>query len=369
MLRRYRRYWSVIIGLMLFTPMIVGLVAPDDDTMFKDELRQRATAPAFPRNLAELRGLPVAIDRFLLDNFGLRAAMIHAHAMVEHLWLGSGNAFVQVAREGRMFYRNDRAQEQSAGVILREAQIAETADVVADIAATLRARGVRFLFASPPNEATIYQDYLPQWARRGARATEYDALLAALKERGVPAVDLRPALLAARATEPVYLKYDTHWTARGALVGFNEIAAAAGHPDWRLTPAEALGPPEKVTHGDLARTLGLTRDLTETAESLALPAPPEDVVERAAYPTFRTRPGSGDAPAIMIIGDSFTMSFHRFARAGRFFWTFHRRCAVDWKWIDEFRPDEVWWLPTERFMLCDPGARPKGMPAANAAGG
>ena len=32
--------------------------------------------------------------------------------------------------------------------------------------------------------------------------------------------------------------------------------------------------------------------------------------------------------------------------------------GFDWKAIDKYRPDEVWWMPTERFLICDPGVRP-----------
>jgi hypothetical protein len=40
----------------------------------------------------------------------------------------------------------------------------------------------------------------------------------------------------------------------------------------------------------------------------------------------------------------------------------HEGCGFDWGWIDRVLPDEVWWLPTERAMLCVPGVRPRGMP-------
>jgi hypothetical protein len=48
--------------------------------------------------------------------------------------------------------------------------------------------------------------------------------------------------------------------------------------------------------------------------------------------------------------------------AGRFAWTHHLSCGFSWKWIEQFQPDEVWWMPTERFILCQPGARPLGFP-------
>ena len=51
----------------------------------------------------------------------------------------------------------------------------------------------------------------------------------------------------------------------------------------------------------------------------------------------------------------------------RFAWTHHQFCAFDWKWIDQFHPDEVWWMPTERYIVCTPGLHPKDMPIGGAA--
>ena len=69
------------------------------------------------------------------------------------------------------------------------------------------------------------------------------------------------------------------------------------------------------------------------------------------------RPG----PTIMVFGNSFTRNyFVRMAlqHAGRVIWLEHHKCSFDWKAIDRFHPDEVWWMPNERFLICDPGAGP-----------
>jgi alginate O-acetyltransferase complex protein AlgJ len=62
----------------------------------------------------------------------------------------------------------------------------------------------------------------------------------------------------------------------------------------------------------------------------------------------------GPGPTIMVIGDSFTELFPAMLlqHAGRVVWINHRRCGFDRKWIDVYRPDEVWWMPTERFLTC-----------------
>jgi hypothetical protein len=49
--------------------------------------------------------------------------------------------------------------------------------------------------------------------------------------------------------------------------------------------------------------------------------------------------------------------------AGRVVWLHHLLCGFDWKWIDQFHPDEVWWMPTERSILCGVGVTPSGFPS------
>jgi alginate O-acetyltransferase complex protein AlgJ len=46
----------------------------------------------------------------------------------------------------------------------------------------------------------------------------------------------------------------------------------------------------------------------------------------------------------------------------RVVWIYHDLCRFNWKWIDQFQPDEVWYMPTERLMVCKQGNHPAGMP-------
>jgi hypothetical protein len=249
---------------------------------------------------------------------------------------------------------------QSAGLLLRENQAVDTADFLARLHASLAARGIRFIVGIPPNTSTIYPDHVPRWARNEGRRTEYDALLEALRARGVPAVDLRPPLRAARATHDVYYHHDTHWNSRGALIGFNTMAAAAGHADWRFDPDTVLAPPVRLAGGDLANMLGITNDVAETTQFPTLPHPREATLEGPPFRTFRATLNGTDAqPRLLIIGDSFTADYFIpmvVARTDPVVWTTNVLCSFDARWLDKFQWDEVWWMPTERQMLC---ARPK----------
>jgi alginate O-acetyltransferase complex protein AlgJ len=359
MLRWHRRYFAIVAILLLATPLALGVVKPDPPAAILKEGRYLAPAPTIPASGDDWLTLSARIDAFLSDHFGLRQTLIRAHKDLTKPLLGAGNDSVLVGRDGRLFYLGQEAVQQSAGLILRDHRVSDTAALLARMNAALEARGVRFLVAVPPNAATIYADDLPTWAQNPGRRTEYDLLLDELAADGVRAVDLRPPVKAARAEGPVFYTNDSHWTARGALAAFNAIVEADGRPDWRLDPRSALGPPATSGGGDLARMLG-EDGASEIVEDLTLPAGRSELLTADPVSDFVGTLG-GQGPTVMVFGDSFTQ--HYFARilmqrAGRVIWLEHHKCAFDWKMIDRFRPDEVWWMPNERFLICDPSAQP-----------
>ena len=360
MMRGWRRPFAVLAFVALATPLAAGLLWPDGPAAVLKEGRRLAGAPALPATASDWLALPDAFDAYLKDHFGLRQALIRAHHELTKPMLGMGEGGVLIGRDGRMFYLGEEAVRQSAGLIVRDQRILDTVALIAAMDQDLAERGVRLIVAAPPNAATVYQDDLPGWAQKSGRKTEYDLYLEELASRGVRAVDLRPAMAEARAQGTAYYRHDTHWTARGALAAFNAIVEADGRPDWRLDPDLVLGPGSIRKGGDLARLLGVEDAVAETAEDLKLSGGKKELLTPQWWEDFvetSDRPG----PTVMIIGDSFTGA--HFAQmllqhAGRVVWLDHQHCGFDWKAIDRFRPDEVWWMPNERFLLCGPGVRP-----------
>jgi alginate O-acetyltransferase complex protein AlgJ len=369
MLHHYRRYWALAAAMLLALPLIVGLVAPGGRTVSTNEARVLAPAPSFPNSLAGWLSMPKQTDAYLRDHFGLRQVFLRAYGMIMSRALkNSGNPFVLTGPNGWMFLRADDMVQQSAGLVRRDARVKELADLLAEMRTALAARGTRLLVASPPNSATIYVDELPLWARNRGQRTEYDLLLDELAQRGILDVDLRLPLIAAAARGKVYRMHDTHWMPSGALAAFNAIARVDGHPDWTLDPSSALGAPDTIVGGDLARLLGVEADVTEAVRPLILPSGNRELFGSGPTSTYLVK-SQHRGPTIMIIGDSFTEDLFApmvLQHAGQVVWVYHQSCRFDWKWIDQFRPDEIWWMPTERFLACRHGDRPAGFPPAGA---
>src|SRR5271163_4813661 len=193
MLARHRRYFAILAFALLATPLIVGLVRPDSPELILKEGRMLAPAPQAPRSLEALRAFPGEVDSYLKDHFGLRQTMIHTHRDLSHPVL-YGNEQVLVGRDGRMFYLGRDMVRQSAGLVLRDRMVADSADLLAGMRDSLARRGASLIVAVAPNSSTIYQDDLPLWAQNQGRKTEYDLFLADLAARGIKTVDLRPVM-------------------------------------------------------------------------------------------------------------------------------------------------------------------------------
>ena len=368
MLRRHRRFFAVAAFLLLATPLVVGIVRPDSAETILKEGRYPAPAPAPPESARDWLALPKAMEAYLSDRFGLRERMIRLHRDLTHPVLLKVNTAALIGRSGRMFYQGDEMVRQSAGLVLRGVRVTQTAAFLAKMRAALARRGIRFLVAIPPNSSTIYQDDLPVWAQDKGRKTEYDLLLEELKGYGVKTVDLRPVLKALRAKgEEAYLLYDAHWTPRGALAGFNAVVEADGRPEWRLDAARVMGPPEERKGGDVARILGVQDEVHEQAKPLKLTLEGSDQNISAGIMPDHVVDTGRPGPTIMVIGDLFTQGYFPLMlsqHGGRAIWIHHHECGFDWRLIDKYRPDEVWWAPTERFLLCDIGVAPIGFDAA-----
>ena len=314
-----------------------------------------------PLKAAEWMGLTAKVDAYLRDHFGLRHAMIQLHKDLTRPMLGLGGAGpdVLVGRDGRMFYLGGDAVRQSAGLVLREQQVADSAAALARMGEALKRQGIGFLVAIPPSSSTMYQESLPIWAQSHGKTTEYDLFQQDLAAYRVKTVDLRPVLKAAASEGKAYLMHDAHWTPRGAIAGFNAVVETDSHPDWRVDPATALGPPTEWKGGDLARMLGVQDDVAEMVEPLAIPlmGKDENLSQDGVMPPHLITTGKS-GPTILVVGDSFT--FHYFPlmlapHVARVIWVHYdfTGCGFDRSLIDRFHPDEVWWVRVERVLICE----------------
>ena len=96
-----------------------------------------------------------------------------------------------------------------------------------------------------------------------------------LRRRGIATIDLKATFAAMPDVENLYLRTDTHWRRRAALLAYNMATRAIGHAEWTLDPATSLAPLAPAPAGDLARFLGMTDFYADADYELRLTPPPD----------------------------------------------------------------------------------------------
>jgi len=227
----------------------------------------------------------------------------------------------------------------------------------------LAARGIRFLFVVCPDKHTIYPEYLPYAARPPARPSRLDQLAKRLRtDARVTFVDLRPLLLANKASRQLYYRRDTHWTDSGALLGAQQIIRKL-HQWYPQTPVPQLADFRAVPVSapvDLVPLLGLSpNDLRERAVRL-LPKQPFQARITAGDPGRLPAVGGAAAaterkqapiPRAIILRDSFALSLVPYLSEvfghATYLWT----SQLSRERVGKEKPDVVIWELVERDLI------------------
>lgn len=332
------------------------------------ENRMLARPPVHPRTPQDWRRLPRAIDAYLADHFAFREQAIWAGMRVERR-LGikaRAQALAVMGEGGQMFLSEGLLR--STGQDVDAARAADYAGFVCEVGARLQAGGAKVATSLAPSPAGVLTDLAPAWAGPARRPTDYDLILGALARCGVPAVDLRPTLIAAARDAKIYRRFDSHWTSLGALLAYNRMVAALERPDWTVAREALTWIPQRVEDGDLPRMAGMA-PVAETIEIHERSGLPPGLVRvpleggEAPIKPFEVITGH-PGPTVLVIGDSFTADLYPqllAAFAGRIAWIHVDGCRFDWKIVAAVKPDYVMIVPAERNALCN-GQRPRGLP-------
>jgi len=202
------------------------------------------------------------------DNFPFRDAMIETLNRIRLAATGESPMRTLIrGREGWWFYNDEMALEDWLGATrFEEEELRDNVRLFQERRDWLAARGIALLVVIAPNKKTIYGEFLPEGFRKLREASRLDQLARAMEEGGIPFLDLRPALRAAKAVRQAYWKTDSHWNDWGALAGCSAIVDAlrARFPAMpRLDPADYEARAVTTPGGDLAAMMLLENRIPE----------------------------------------------------------------------------------------------------------
>lgn len=243
--------------LAIFIPLIWSLpgVHNINTRRFEDmEKRSPNDYPALPGTFEETARFPEAFEEAFNDRFGFRRDLITAYKlfMYKLFNVSTNTGNVVIGRDGWLFLGNDYFEtfNRHAGHTPPTAQEADRVVRAEQLKQRwLMRRGIAYLFAVAPDKYSIFPEYLPDYVR----STEHDVLLDLVvqraKELNLPFLDLRPALLEAKARygELAYTRTDSHWSTLGAFYAYKSIVEKL---------AELTGPLKSLSLEDMEQSIG-----------------------------------------------------------------------------------------------------------------
>ncbi len=324
-MRRANLVLSGLFALAVALPGLAMLAAggrADVPFLRFTELRLPAPFPPWERGAMASGAYGREFESAFGDALPGRSHLVEGYGGVRYYGFGDTTTPVIVrGRDGWLFASEDRDYRRWAEHA-DDGDIGYVAQVFAQRARWCRAHGAAYVVFFAPDKSTIYPEQLPAGFPQPARSA-MTRVLAALRAAGVTAVDVRPAISAAKTQGLVYSKGDTHWTDIGAYAAYRAVAEAlrgSGFTD-RLA-AGAMRMQVAYRRGDFYAQEGvdwfeqdrqLDAVFAARAHGVRLEHDPyAGDTDLAQFSVERSVNADVALPRGMMFGDSFSWRLHKF---------------------------------------------------------
>lgn len=234
-----------------------------------NENRKLAKPPEFHFTVSAIQKYPAAYTKYFNDHFGFRKWLVTGNFLLKHQLLGvSPSSQVIVGKDGWLFYTGEGEVNDSRAITRFEGERLEHwARSLEMKRVWLEKQGIHYLFVIAPNKSTVYREFMPDSHNRVREKTGIDDLIDYLRANTrVAVVDVRPALQAAKTTERLYHRTDTHWNDYGAFIAYQEIMKqlVRWYPSLKMHTLDEFEVSRSVGAGaDLAGLIGGSDHLAE----------------------------------------------------------------------------------------------------------
>lgn len=200
------------------------------------------------------------LGAYFEKSFAFRPQMITADAAVQSTLFQTSNLnSVVTGTDGWLYYSSSLDDFLGRNLMSQRAvnNAARNLRLTQDY---VKANGAEFIFTVAPNKNSLYPGHMPYYC--GAKASSQknsDRLKSALDAEGVNYCDLFE--LFGNESETLYLKQDSHWNNKGALLAYNKILDALKQ---KHNTFGDVSPKREKTHaGDLAKMIYPSGENTE----------------------------------------------------------------------------------------------------------
>lgn len=358
-MRIFRYFILVTSAFVLWLPLSLGVLGVKTNNLIPGDAEVKF--PDFPDKISQVDDYTDSVFKFLEKQFPMRELLIRTGASIRFaLHSIADKGAIQGEDKNWLFYTGEGVFQQTTGQRLNIEAVERVVNTVDWLYQDALENGRRLVVINPPNKESIYRENLPEWAKSPIKFNELDFLIYRLTEKGLPVIDLRPLLLAAKQYGPVYWRCDTHWNSFGALVAFNAVSKQFGlKANLSKVNSILLGYQQIDFDGDLARMSGIKSCMEQTpllaiGSNFDLQIQPIAIKgDFFAQPAFKLI-GKNPGPRLLIIGDSFTRESIKFLRVDQFFseiiWIHHQSGLFNREVLKIFNPQLVLFAPVERAI-------------------
>lgn len=278
------------------------------------------------------------LSTYVSEHFAFRSQLVELDGQIKYrLFKSPSNEQVIIGKDGWMYF--DSTLEDYAGVTLDD--IPAIADNLENVCKYIEDKGKKPLILIAPNKNSVYPENMPARFGSPAKENNLSLLQTELAKRNVPYIDAKQVLIDYKATDTVYLKYDTHWNDTGARLVMNSVYDRLGTGDYHVLDNYSI---EAVHEPDLYKLLFPTDGYLE--EQRVYP----DREKNYSYVgrmrsfddmTIKTKADNGNGHSILVYRDSFGRAMIPYMSSVFSQCTYNRSTPYDLSVMDKVECDYV----------------------------
>lgn len=321
----------VLFCLAVFALMVLPMCHLSNEQNGGNENRRLATFPELTIKAFYDGTLTGNLENFFNDRFFGRQTLLSLHKNFS-LVLGNGkesrleNNRAVEGDNNWIFYKGDKSIELYQNKLLySDAQCEDIKGILEAQKRWFNAQNISYFYIIPPNKEDIYGEYLTGIRKIKVRESDRIGLLIDYlnKNNGecVPIYPLKALQYAKNSTNDLlYYKTDTHWSERGAYIGYLELMQQikSQYPDLNILTEDAMSfnKHNKMDNGDLAKMLGM--DFTEQMKDVSYVVPEpvngwhyqivEEKKSKDGRSVFIRTVNNDKTLKVMVFRDSFTIA-------------------------------------------------------------
>lgn len=192
------------------------------------------------------------LENYFNEHFAFRNELVYADAKIQTAVFQVSNVDTVIYGKDGWLYYSSTLDDYLGTNRLSGRQIYNLAHNLSLVQQYVEGKGSAFVLAIPPNKNTLYGEHMPYYdSYLVDRTHNVDLLAPKLQELGVSYANLLE--LFQSEDEVLYLKRDSHWNMKGAIMAYNCMMDALkyAHTDYGDSPVSRA----KDEDGDLNRML------------------------------------------------------------------------------------------------------------------